>query len=332
MDAGYIQGFRDKIHKRVQRLKSLDHLSFHGGLKQFWSFIDRQPILVGILEDLACKHIKLKTDINNSFDIAIQANDSTFFYNCINHNDEIKHAATVYFILKKCIDSEREDIEQQVGRLCIGSGNLDLGLNKFKSLFIEPIYYYIDEQLDDQKVILYLIRRYKHKCEWFKREVLFEIWKKNTGKGERLLASKLYEYFHDQGIDFSIEPWSICGKPDLVISQENGISLIADAKIFDPETSRGKDYIAKGFNQVYQYTLEFNQPFGYLIIYKVCDKDLKFNLKHQTQTTQFIVFGNKTIFITVIDIFTHEQPASKRGIIKPIEITEKDLIKIIENE
>ena len=50
-------------------------------------------------------------------------------------------------------------------------------LEYFKSLFLEPLYEYLDEQLDDQRATLALLRHYKHKCEWFQRGLLFNLWK-----------------------------------------------------------------------------------------------------------------------------------------------------------
>ena len=35
-------------------------------------------------------------------------------------------------------------------------------------------------------------------------------------------------------------------------------------KIFDPGKSKGISYLCAGFAQVYQYTKDYNTPFGYL--------------------------------------------------------------------
>ena len=52
--------------------------------------------------------------------------------------------------------------------------------------------------------------------------------------------------------------------------------LIADAKVFGPET--GKGYIGQGFRQVYQYTCDYNQAIGYLVIFNTSEKQLNFLL------------------------------------------------------
>ncbi len=85
----------------------------------------------------------------------------------------------------------------------------------------------------------------EQKCEWFQRTKLYEAWLENTQKGEKILALHLYEYMHDQGVDFSIEPTSASGEADLVSAQTSDEPLIADAKIFNPAKSKGKNYIAR---------------------------------------------------------------------------------------
>ncbi|HZE87024.1 MAG TPA: hypothetical protein VE090_02340 [Methylomirabilota bacterium] len=199
-------------------------------------------------------------------------------------------------------------------------------------MFLEPLYDYIDEHIDDQRAILALLRRYKHKCEWFHRDRLFSLWQSDTAKGEKRLAQDMYDFLHDQGLDFIIEPASISGEADLVAAQNSPDPLIADAKIFCPEKGKDTGYIIKGFNQVHTYTLDYNEPFGYLIIFKTCDENIKFSVPNATQSVPFVIHNGKTIFIITIDIFPHEKSASQRGPLKTYEITEDALVKIIEEQ
>ncbi len=174
-----------------------------------------------------------------------------------------------------------------------------------------------------------MLTRYKHKCEWFQRRTLFDLWNDNSSKGEKNLALHLYEYLHDQGLDFMIEPSSISGEVDLIVDQRGEERLVADAKIFNG-SDRGKSYISKGFRQVYQYLLDYNQSIGYLIIYKVCEQDLYISLPYKSQLLPFSIYNCKAIFFLVIDLFPYDSSASKRGALKSIEITEDDLIKVLE--
>jgi hypothetical protein len=203
-------------------------------------------------------------------------------------------------------------------------------LEIFKSIIIEPLYEYIDEQLDDQRAILYLLNKYKHKCEWFKREYLLNKWDENRATGEIILALHLYEYLHDQGLDFVIDPWSIVGKPDLVCAQKNDEPFIADAKVYS-DTKRKTDLI-NGFNQIYQYTKIYNESFGYLVIFNTTTDDLNFTVSKYEQQTPLVSYNGKTIFLFTIDISKIEKTASKAGKLKTVEISESDLISKINNE
>ena len=179
---------------------------------------------------------------------------------------------------------------------------------------------------DDQQAILYFLRKYKHRCEWFQRDRLRGLASDQTGKAESSLAFDLYEYLHDQGIDFSIEPKSASGRPDLITEQVGDNKVVADAKVFWPERSKDRSYLVKGFNQVYTYLRDYNEPFGYLVIYKMCEDDLKFMVLPTTSVFPSLSHNNKTIFFVVVDICEYDSTASKRGQLKVQAITTEELI------
>ena len=93
---------------------------------------------------------------------------------------------------------------------------------------------------------------------------------------------------------------------------------------------RNKSYLLKGFRQVYQYTLDYNQSYGYLIIFKICEDDLKIEVNQDNQLLPFVVHNNKTIFFLTIDIHNYDKSASQRGNLKSYVIKELDLIKAME--
>ena len=311
MDKEYVQHLRYKLQRRVRRLQSLNHPLFHVSLIHVWQWITNQAVFVGILADLTKQYPDADADAQR-----IRNGESLI------GNNEIEEAALAAAVLKMCAASEKA-IEQSIEVLY--THQYEKQLDVFKERFVEPVYEYIDEHLDDQRAILALLRKYKQKCEWFQRKPLFKRWSDDTQHGEKLLGMHLYEYLHDQGLEFSIEPTSASGKADLVSMQNSSDPLIADAKIFD--TSRGKSYLVRAFQQIYQYTVDFNKPFGYLIIFKTCEEDIKLALTNSEQLTPSVTYNNKTIFFLVIDIFCHDQPASKRAGLRAVEITESDLVK-----
>lgn len=322
MNTEYVQNLRYKLQKRVRRLNSSEHQAFHFLLKQFWGFLKSYPIFLGIFEDLERRCPSVEAEAEK----IINKSQALLFDN------ELENAAASYFVVKNCVESDDQNVENNVGFTYGRQGELNDNLEYFKSLFLEPLYEYLDEQVDDQRAILALLRRYKHKCEWFQRNHLFELWESNTKRGEKLLSFHLYEYLHDQGLNFVIEPSSASGEVDLIAAQKSDEPLIAEAKIFNPDRGKSREYIVKGFNQIYLYTRDYNEAFGYLIIYNTSKNDLRFVLPNQEQSTPFVFHNNKTIFIVTINIFPYETSASERGPLRTVEITEQDLIPIIDKE
>jgi hypothetical protein len=159
------------------------------------------------------------------------------------------------------------------------------------------------------------------------RAELFARFKDDTGQGEKILASNLYEYLHDQGVQFQIEPQSASGRIDLVSAQSGKDRLVADAKLFNPGRGQDRGYITKGFRQVYEYTKDYNEPFGYLVVFKTCEQDLAIPTQHQESAVPFITHNNKTIFVVLIDIFDYPESASKRGKLQAYEITPAQFVE-----
>lgn len=315
MDSDYVQNLRYKLQKRVRRLNSTEWQVFHFVLKQFWGFLIQHPIL----SEVVCKLEAYTSELEEEVESIFSKRAAVVF------DTEMEGAVGAYMVLKRCVESDNQQIEVVVGRNYSSAGKMEEGLDAFRDMFVEPFYEYIDEQLDDSGLILALLRKYKHRTEWFRRAYLYDLWASDTARGEKNLALDLYEYLFNGGIDFAIEPVSASGEVDLVASQISPEPLIADAKIFDPGRSKGTDYIAKGFRQIYSYTLDYNQPVGYLIIYKTCEHDLKLPFANEAQATPFVQHNNKTIFFVVVDLYQHDAPASKRGKLKYVELVEEKL-------
>ena len=112
----------------------------------------------------------------------------------------------------------------------------------------------------------------------------------------------------------------------MVSSQEGTDRLVADVKIFNPDRSKGAKYIIQGFRQVYQYTVDYNSEFGYLLIFNTSNKQLKFAVSGTANPVPHVVLNHKTIFFLVIDLYPHETSASKRPQQEVVEITEDEIL------
>lgn len=320
MNPQIIQNLRYKLQKRVRRLNSVDVEMFIPALRQFWVFFESNPTYTGVVELLSAQFPEMSRTIERISEGGEALVGSTEeesaaigigvlrYISQLEHHDHFR--GLVYPFINKWLSSNE-------------------ALEFIRDIFLEPFYEYVDEKLDEQGAILSLLFRYKHRSEWFHRDRLFELTELESRKAEALLALDLYSYLYDQGIDFSIEPSSLTGKIDLIAAQGSDDPLLADAKIFDA-ASRSKTYICKAFNQIYTYTQQYNEPFGYLIIFKVTDKDLSFSLSMSSRNLPVVIYNHKAIFLITIDIYPNPKPVSQREPLKVVSITEEDLFRTVE--
>lgn len=135
----------------------------------------------------------------------------------------------------------------------------------------------------------------------------------------------LRQYLFDQGIDYPFStPLSPSGRADVVAGLQAPEPIIIEVKIFDPDGGRDGSYIRRGFRQIYDYLSDYNKTVGYLVIFSVSGRSLQFKLT-SSEYPQRIEFNNRVIYLVVIDIFPHEEPASKRGPLEPYVIEENYL-------
>jgi hypothetical protein len=194
----------------------------------------------------------------------------------------------------------------------------------FVNNVVRPLIIYLEEASDSNKTVLAILQRYKHKCEWFQRSALHELLSKtDSSKGEWVLKLHLFEYFYDNGVQFIIDPYSPLGKADLVSAQQGSGQLIADGKLIKGGT--GRTVIIEGFHQVYKYTLDYNDQFGYLIVFNATDRDIRIASDGSHQGAMYVEHNGK-MYIIIIDIYPDPVSASKRGQLRVVQVTKEELI------
>lgn len=324
MESKLLQNFRYKLRNRIARLESVEWFLYHNQLIQFWNFLNQHDIFKAILSKLEHE----KSDMFHRVQPLLDGSQSCNSYPSFTTEED--QAAASYYIIQFCVNQSvghvQSSPELQIGRrYTVGETSFEYYFMAFHKVFVYSLYEYIDDKLDSQDMLLYLLIRYKHKCEWFSKDELFDVWTKNTTKGEKKLAFDLYEYLFDQGLEFHIEPVSESGEIDLISEQVGDERLLVDAKIFNGNSSN----IKSGFNQIYTYTLTYNQSFGSLVIFNVNEKQLSFSSESNDPKFSIFHINGKTIFLIVIDIFPRPT-ASKRGTLKICNLTKKDLIEQID--
>lgn len=301
---------RLKIRNRFSRLSSSDLGEFFALSKQFFEFIKKHPVVDSSVQELLARNT------------AIAELEKTQKAGNI-YGDTDQEAAALGFIVwhKYAAQSNPHFLIEQSGL----RNGLNESLNKYREKFLYPLFDYLDEVLEDANVVLATLRRYKHKVEWYRREELQNLFEANSQQGEKVLAKHMYEYLFDQGIPFHVEPQTASGRPDVVALEDSDHPFIGDVKVFDA-AGRGATYLKKGLYQVHLYCCDKNESVGHLIVFNVSNKQLRLDLPSSGDMPRF-EYGQKTIFITVIDIHAHEGSASTRGIPETVTISAEELIR-----
>jgi hypothetical protein len=318
----YIQLIREKLQRRLDGLRELSIESFHGALRRTVAFLQENEITSGILAELDAgnpvSQLPKQQIQNEAASIGRALKDAS---------NDVEHAKVCYRAIRLCAKQADTAFALEIAQSQVGLQETAERLVVFKRMVVLPLFDHMLEGIDDKRVMLALLKKYKERCEWFRRTELFKKCKANTRQGEKALLDDLCEYLHDKGVEFYVEPKSASGRIDLISSQSGKDRLAADAKIFNPGGGQNVAYLAKGFRQVYDYTKDFNELFGYLVIFKTCPQDLSIQTPHQESAFPFVSHNNKTIFVVTIDIFEYSKTASKRGPLKAYEITPAQLIE-----
>ena len=141
--------------------------------------------------------------------------------------------------------------------------------------------------------------------------------------GEKALAVDLYDYILAQGVDFTVEPATSSGRPDLVLREPEGRHLVIDAKYVpvDAPPSKITKTLADGFHQVYRYCSDYSEPSGFLVVFLETPRRLALPLTYQDGFPA-VRIGSSTVYYMEVSI-ADEPSASKSGKAEEIVIQRK---------
>lgn len=308
---------RVKLRNRQSRIAGCGYDEFFPLSKQFFEFLKGNVVLASLVSELTARNSEVIAE-------ATTAEPRAYVY-----GETSQQAAAIAYTKWHNYASQGDPLEFY-NHVRV-SGGFDAGVAKYRDLYIEPLFDYLDETLDDSNTILATLIRYKRKVEWYRREELQILFEAQSFRGEKALAMHMYEYLFDQGIPFHAEPLTGSGRPDVISLEDSDRPFIGDVKVFDAG-GRGAAYLKKGLFQVYRYCWDYSQPIGHLIVFSTTNKQIRFELSSGMDGVPRFEFNHKTIFVTVIDIHAHEGTASTRGIPETVTIPTDGLVREFENE
>ncbi|MCW4017182.1 MAG: hypothetical protein NWF00_00630 [Candidatus Bathyarchaeota archaeon] len=309
---------RHELQVRKDRLFKVDTRAVIDELKLFFFFLRSKPLLNGLLEELRTNLPDFETTYNSMAAkqrIILPATEKERVRLCLS-------------FLEHCMNSGKDDEPFQIA---VGVGFYGNGSTHFFiEQFFMPFYEYLDQHIEDLSAVLYVIEKFKLRSQWFKRDQLFKLYNSDTSTGEAKLDKSLRGFLFDNGIEYPFSsPASDSGRADIVASLHTPDPVIIEVKVFDG-TTRGRNHIRKGFRQINEYMTDYDKDIGYLVIFNVCDKKLRFSL-NCTDKPHRIITSTKTVFIIDVDIYHDITPASQRPQLEIYEITEAQLLSMVDN-
>ncbi len=189
---------------------------------------------------------------------------------------------------------------------------------------------FFDEALEGRFAVLALLKKYKQRSEWYRRHRLRAIAGdrfEGQRAGEDSLMMDLYEYVHDQGVNFRIESWSTSGRADLVSDVTEGTRLVLDGKYVRARHGRSSvvRVLAQGIRQVSDYCRDHNESAGYLVTF--VNQDLDIQIAGTAGSVPIVTVGSTTVSCVFINIYEHPHTASERPSASIITIDSDELLR-----
>lgn len=323
------------------------HISLKSELNAFLKKIQEKPAISSILLELDSQASTLQPTPFHEYQQAIEEQIDTSYYILQDRefNDSREKAMHYYQFLKVMQKQNSELFIRFLWKSCEKKG--DTIQHNFVRMYLDPLIYYICDQLGECSSVLYLLLKYKTRCEWFyEKEIreLYENTKRDIAGGEKnyiesvqkpkkrdfreeRLNKDLRKFLFDQGIDCAfLDPLSPSGKADVVALLDSQDPLVLEIKIFDREKDYNKDRIISGFRQIVSYSNDYNKPIGYLLVFNMDKAELDLVAKENDKSLPpRVVFAGKIYFIIIVNIPPFSEPASKRGQVDKITIREEEL-------
>jgi len=305
---------RVKIRTRRSRIVSCGFEDFLPLTKQFYTFLDSNPILRAVIAELLARNPQSAAEVQNApRDVRV-------------YGTTAQEAGAIAYIKWK--EFANQNVLHGFYSHAL-HGDFNEASGTYKDWYVEPLFDYLDETLDDANVVLAMLIRYKQKVEWYRRTEVLKLYEDDTSRGEKNVKQHMFEYLFDQGLPFHVEPVAASGEPDVVSLHDSQHHFIGEVKIFDAE-GRGKSYVRKAFYQTYRYCLDYNEPLAYLIVFNVSKKQLRVELPSAPDGVPRFEYNHKTIFFIVVDVHEHKGTASTLGIAETVTILADELVHEVE--
>lgn len=311
----FLRDLRVQLRGRRNRLYKARHETYQSELKFFLAFVESTPYLRALVQELNALHPELEWQAWRD------AHFSRGFSVVLPDQDEAALAKVCYGFIRECVEQGNT---RNYAVAVSHKRTFDEMYRYLTELLVDPFVNYLEDRINEGNNTLYVLEKYKRRTEWFHREELMALIQDDPSRSERTVDSHLREYLFDQGIEYPFStPASPSGEADIVADMGETRPLVLEIKLFDPERGYDRRYVRQGFRQIFDYTTDYGQSVGYLVVFNCSPKPLVFETStKRREWPPRVEIDSRTFFLIVVDLATHERSASKRGPLEPYVINE----------
>ena len=302
----FSQDLKNRLRDRLNRLRQLSSVGYVDECRYLMQFLQSDGYSKGLLAELQAS---TSVDVLEWMNAIDRERKLSF------PETEEARATICFGILKICVGADNPMTQYlNWGRWFGRHNSSDRVLQGFTEGIIKPLFDYLGDRVDDQENLLYLIERFKLKCEWFLQDGLYANYAKTPANGESELTKELRASLFDSGIDFPFsQPESPSGKADAVASLGRRNPLPLEVKVFDPARGKRTRNLRQGFHQVFRYAQDYHSSVGYLVVFNCSGQELVIAPQEGTEPEYpvRIEHGGKSFFVITVNLDPDRPSASK---------------------
>lgn len=313
-----INGIRVRLQRRWRRARGADRARSFYATKVLRDFILEEPACRAIVDRLQSEYPDLPDQLHQ----AAQQRGA------IHGEDEREGAALGWVALNWALEQGNQATPWH--RLGAGIGGVEEAIEQY----LEPLFDFLDEALDDRAEVLNGLLRFQQWASWFgypriagviaEEDQVAE--RGGRRQVERRLQNLMFERLFLDGLsltrDVTREPDSGVGRPDFIFWFHSR-PIVSEVKLFPG--SGGVPGLASGFNQLLTYMDEYQSSVGYLVIFNTDRRGLRCAWTANHGGVPYVTVGDKTVYVMIVAATGDDRPASKRGKADPVWIKPEEL-------
>lgn len=319
MNVEHIQGIRVRLQRRWRRLRGASPHSAKYASIALRDFILAEPTCRASVDRLVSRFPNLDGDINSILTRRTR----------VTGESEDEGAAIGWLLVQASAAPDRPpDTWEDIGTLLGGIGD---GIEHY----VEPLFDYLDEILDDRAELLTALLRFRQWAEWFGYARIAEVVAaedrrvaEHGGRRqvERRLQQLMFERLFLDGVslasEVSREPDCGVGRPDFLFTFM-GRPVVTEVKLFPG--SGGVPGLGSGMGQLLTYMDTYQAASSYLVIFNTDPRGLRCGWAANHGGIPLIQVGDKTAYVMVVAATGDDRSASERGPADPVVLSAADL-------